>query len=88
VLEDIHAADGLLLVVDTGDGWVTDDAWSHVQPHVPHLNYVTATGFSWDLYLPHTFILDLATHRVIAKDPQEGMITPAEILSAVQGNDT
>ena len=87
MLDDVHAANGLLLVVYTGDGWTTDDAWSYIQPHVPHASAVTATGLPWILALPHTFVLDLGTNKVLAKDPPEGMLTPAEILTAVQAND-
>lgn len=88
MLDDIHEAGGLLLVIYTGDGWTTDNAWSYVEPHAPHASYITATGLPWMLALPHHVILDLGTNRVIGKDPAEDTMTPAEILAVVQGNDT
>lgn len=86
MLDEIHAAGGLMMVIYTGEGWDSGDAWSYIGSHIPHTNYVTATGLPWMLALPNTFVLDLATLRVIAKDPTESSITPAEIVAAVEGN--
>ena len=88
VLDEIHAANGLLMVVYTGDGWGTADAWSYIGSHIPHADYVSATGVDWLLALPNVFIVDLETLQVIAKDQGEEYMTPGEILAAVEGNDT
>ena len=77
-----------MLVIYTGDGWDTSTAWSHVSPHIPHVNYVTAAGLDWLLALPNVFIVDLPTRQVGAKDQNGENMTPSEILAAVQANNS
>jgi len=87
VLDEIHAANGLMLVIYTGDGWTAATAWGYIDSHIPHVNYVTAVGIDWLLFQPNVFILDLPTLQVIAKDQNDESMTPAEILGVVQAND-
>lgn len=82
---DNHLTPVLALMSDRRD---TNTASTHVSPHVPHVNDVTAVGLDWILALPNVFIIDLPTRQVGAKDRNGENMTPSEILSAVQANNS
>jgi hypothetical protein len=91
VIDDIHAANGLVMVFYWDEGGWSDTAGSleFTSDSIQHENYITNEVAPWTNvgYVPFHFVIDLQTRNVLGKDSDAGVaLTPAQIVALVQDN--
>jgi hypothetical protein len=72
-------------------GWDdTAGSLEFTSDYIQHENYITNEVAPWANvgFVPYHFVIDLETREVLGKDSDTAALTPAQIVTLVQANNT